>query len=165
MEEDFVKIKPCKKVDTLSTEKKPNGWLIEIVSDKDGFTKNLKGQLYMTTINPGVEKGYHIHAVARYYITCIKGRIKSIIYKDRFMKQIIELGDGDFKTYELIPGTAHLMANIGNEQAYILCYRFPSWSADLKEQLDIEPREIETEETWKKINEFVKSFKNEEKQN
>lgn len=160
MEKDFVKIKPCKKVDTLSAEKKPSGWLVEIISDKDGFAKNLNGQVYMTTINPGVEKGYHIHAVARYYITCIRGRIKSIIYRDQFMKQTIELGDDDFKTYELIPGTAHCMVNIGDEEAYILCYRFPSWSVDLKEQLDIKPREIETKEAWKKINKFVKSFKN-----
>ena len=161
MTEDFIKIKPCKKVPTLTIDKKDtNGWLLEIMGEGDGFTKNLNGQVYLTTIDPGVEKGYHIHAGAQYYITCIKGRIRSIVYQDQHTKQEFESGEGDFKTYEIPLGSAHYMANIGSEQAYILCYRFPPWSPEFKEQLDIPVKEIETEESWNKIKEFVEVFKN-----
>ncbi len=161
MSKDFIKIKPCKKVDTRSLDQKSvNGWLLEIMSDKDGFTKNINGQVYMTTIDPGVEKGYHIHAGAQYFITCISGKIKTIVYLDQNTKQEFESGDGDFKTYEIPLGSAHYMANVGTEQACILCYRFPSWDPEFKEQLDIPVEEIETKESWKKIEEFVESFKN-----
>lgn len=158
---DFVKIKPCKRLDTLTMDKStPNGWLLEIISDLDGFTKNLKGQVYMTVLAPGIEKGYHIHAGAQYYITCIKGNLTSVIYKDRFNKQTIKSSEGDRKTYELPVGSAHLMSNKdGKEEAWVLCYRYPAWSLDFKEQLDILPEEIETEKAWEEINSFVEDFK------
>ncbi|MEK7659268.1 MAG: hypothetical protein AAB338_01270 [Patescibacteria group bacterium] len=158
METD-IKIKPCKKVETFDSNKKPNGWLLEIISDRDAFTENLTGQVYLTTIKPGEEKGFHVHAGAKYFVTCLKGRIKSVIYTDRFNKQEIQSGDGNFKTYELPLGSAHLLSNKGDkEEAYVLIYRFPSWSPDFKEQLDISPEEIDTEETWRKINSFVKKI-------
>ncbi len=98
MEKDFVQIKNCKKVDTFDvTKTKVNGWLLEIASDKDGFTENLNGQMYITTINPGTKKGFHIHALATYHIICIKGNIKSVFYKDRFTKKIVQYGEKDFK--------------------------------------------------------------------
>ncbi len=159
MEKDFVKIKPCKKIDTVDAYKNPNGWVLEIVNDRDGFTKHLAGQVYLSTIDPGVEKGYHIHATARYFVTCIKGRIRSTVYKDRFNKQEFESGDDNFLTYELPLGSAHHMKNIGDEQACIIVYRFPGWGPEFKEQLDISPVEIETEEAWNKINAFVLNFK------
>lgn len=162
MEKDFIKIKPCKKVPTLTIDKKKeNGWLLEIVSDRDGFTKNLKGQLYMTVLNPGVEKGYHIHAGAQYFVTCIKGNITSTVYINKSKKQIIKSGESDFKTYALPLGSAHLLSNkFGKKDAWVLCYRFPAWSLDFPEQLDINPKDIETGKAWKEINYFVKKFKN-----
>src|SRR3989344_5978442 len=159
--ENFVKIKPCKKVPTLTVDKKKtNGWLLELISDRDGFTKNMRGQVYMTVLAPGIEKGYHIHAGAQYFITCIRGNITSTIYKNRFTKQTIKSGEGDFKTYELPLGSAHFMSNKkGKKDAWVLCYRYPAWSPDFEEQLDILPKEIETEKAWREITSFVESFK------
>src|SRR3989344_5034170 len=96
--EKIISIKPCKKVDTKHTDGKPNGWLLELQSDRDGFTKNLKGSFYLTVLAPGVVKGYHIHAVANYHVTCLKGKVRSTVYRNISEKQEIEYGDGDFKT-------------------------------------------------------------------
>jgi dTDP-4-dehydrorhamnose 3,5-epimerase-like enzyme len=95
----FLRIKPCKKITTFDARKKQKGWLLEIVSDRDGFTKHLKGQVYMTVVNPGVFLDYHMHAGADYFVTCLKGRVKEIIYKSRTPTQAVVMGDEILKLY------------------------------------------------------------------
>ncbi|MEK7582824.1 MAG: cupin domain-containing protein [Patescibacteria group bacterium] len=158
MADDIIKIKPCKKVVTKHLDGTPNGWLLEVQSDRDGFTEVLEGSFYLTVIDPGTVKGYHIHAVATYHVTCLKGRIRSTVYRSRAEKEIVEYGEGDFKTIKYPPGCAHLIENISAEPAYVLIYRYPAWSPDLPEQLDVAPEEIEQEITWEKIQKFVSQF-------
>jgi len=160
MEKNFVKIKKCKKIDTFDSGAKRNGWLLEILSDKDKFSENLRGQVYLSVVAPRMKKGFHIHGRATYFLTCIKGKIKSVVYTGRRRKREIRMGDGNYKTIRLLPGTAHLICNLGNEESYILVYRHPSWDANIKEQLDISEQEIRTEESWVKINKFVRINKN-----
>lgn len=160
MRKNIAKIKPCKFVKTFDSNGRPNGWLLELVSDKDGFTKHIKGQMYLTVAEPGKLKGFHLHALATYYVTCVKGKVREIIYKSRTEKQVIEMVDGDFKTVELPTGYPHAIENTGKEPAYVLIYRHPAWDPDVNEQLDISPAEIETEQAWKKIRKFIKSYEN-----
>ena len=68
------------------------------------------------------------------------------------------MGDGDYKLMELPRGYPHAVQNIGDEPAYTLVYRYPAWDPDINEQFDIAPEDIETEEAWKKIEEFKKKF-------
>ena len=157
--EKIIQTKPCKKIATKHTDGTSNGWILELQSDKDGFTDKLVGSLYLTVCDPGVVKGYHIHALATYHVTCIKGKIRSTVYRSRTEKEVVEYGDRDFKTIKYAPGYAHLIKNIGDEPAYVLIYRYPAWSPDLPEQLDIAPEEIEKEETWEKIQKFVSQFR------
>ena len=159
MAEDIIKIKPCKKVATTHLDGTDNGWLLEVLSERDGFAGNFKGQVYLTVINPGVVKGYHIHAVAHYHVTCLKGRIRSTVYRNRTEKESVEYGEENYKTIKYEPGCAHLIENIGTEPAYVLIYRYPAWSPDLPEQLDIAPEEIELKATWEKIQQFVSQFR------
>lgn len=156
MEQPIISIKPCKKVTTKHLDGTPNGWLLEIQSDHDGFTENLVGSMYISVIEPGAVKGYHIHAVATYHITCLKGRMRSTVYRDRTHYERVEMGNDDFKTIKYPPGCAHLIENIGAEPVYALIYRYPAWSPDLPEQLDIPPERIETPEAWEEIEAFVK---------
>ena len=162
MENNILQIKPCKKVVTKHLDGKPNGWLLELQSDRDGFTEELKGQFYLTVIAPGAVKGYHIHRLATYHVTCLQGKVRSTVYKDRTHRQAVEMGDSprgeasdDFKTIKYPPGGAHLIENIGDCEARVLIYRYPSWDPNVVEQLDIAPEEIETEQAWQKIEAFV----------
>ena len=159
MEEPIISIKPCKKVETKHTDSTSNGWLLEVQSDRDGFTDKLIGNVYLTVLAPKSVKGYHIHAVASYHVTCVKGSVRSTVYKSRTEHETVTMGDGDFKTIKYPPGCAHLIENLGDEQAYVIIYRYPAWSPDLPEQLDIAPEEIEKEETWEKIKTFVSQFR------
>lgn len=156
--ETEIKIKPCKKVETFDSKKEPNGWLLELISDRNGFAKEFRGQVYLTVARPGQFKGFHLHAAADYFVTCIKGKIKHIIYTGPGKRHEIEMGDGDFKTVFLPKGFPHGLENIGTVDAYVIIYRYPSWSSDFKEQLDITSQDIETKEAWYKINSFVKEF-------
>lgn len=154
-----IKIKPCKKVITFDPKtKKSNGWLLEVVSEADHFTKHLRGQVYLTVAKPGAFKGYHLHAGADYFVTCLKGRVKESIYKSRNKKQEIIMGDGDFKTVFLPRGYPHAIENIGKKSAYVLVYRCPAWSVRIKEQLDIPKNQIKSAEAWRKIRAFIRNF-------
>lgn len=164
METD-IKIKPCKKIETFNSKKEPNGWLLELISDRDGFTKELRGQVYLTVARPGQFKGFHLHAAADYFVTCVKGKIKHIIYTGFGGCCEIEMGDGDFKTVFLPKGFPHGLENTGDEDAYVIIYRYPSWSPEFKEQFDISLEEIETKEVWEKINSFNEKFKLENEKN
>ena len=131
---------------------------MEVVSDQDKFTKHLRGQVYLAVINPGGSMDYHLHAGADYYVTCLKGKIREVIYKSRLENQAVEMGDDDFKTVFLPRGYPHLIENLGKASAYILVYRYPAWSPKIKEQVDIPKDQIETTAAWKKIRAFKKNF-------
>lgn len=159
MAKNSIKIKPCKKVETKNRQGKVNGWLLEVISDRDKFTKHLKGQVYLTVAAPGEFKGYHLHAVSDYFVTCLKGRIKEIIYQSRTKKREIKMGDNDFKTVFLPKGHPHAIQNIGKEPAYVLVYRYPAWDPKVREQLDLARPEINTVSAWKKVHKFLAGFK------
>ncbi len=158
-EKHIVTTRPCKHVETKGRSGKANGWLLELFSDKDGFTKHIKGQVYLTVAKPGVVKGYHLHAQSDYFVTCIKGTVKEIIYKSKTEKEEVLMGDGDFKTVFLPKGHPHAIQNVGKTPAYVLVYRYPAWNPKKPEQLDIHEDEIETDGAWKKIRAFMKAFK------
>lgn len=153
-----INVKKCKKIDTRDARGTSNGWVLELVSDRDGFTKYLKGQVYLTVAKSGLFKGYHVHALADYYVTCIKGRVRDIIYTGPWKRRETEMGDDDFKTVFIPKGLPHALENIWKEDAYILIYRYPAWSSDVKEQLDIAPADIKKKESWKRIRTFCESF-------
>lgn len=153
----FVKL--CKLVKTYNSYKESNGWLLEILSDKDQWTENLRGQVYLTVVASHNHKGFHVHAKAMYHFTCLRGKIKSIIYSTREQKREIEMGEGDFKSIKVYPGEAHCMVNSSDEEAYLLTYRYPAWVPEDPDILTISPAEINTEEAWDKIEHFKRVVK------
>ena len=58
------------------------GRLMEIVrADDEGFRKF--GQVYLTTADPGVVKGWHYHKKQYDYMTVISGMMKIVLYDMR----------------------------------------------------------------------------------
>lgn len=156
--EHIVETKPAKRVDTKDASGVPNGFLLELVSELDGFTQGIKGQMYLTVAEPGTLKGFHMHAQANYYIICVKGRVKEIVYRSATEKEEVEMGDGDFKVMHLPKGYPHAIQNIGSEPAYTLIFRDAPYDPNVKEQFDIAPEDIEKSEWWEKIEAFKKQF-------
>ncbi len=154
--EKTIEVKECKRIETLDATGQPNGWLLEIVSDRND--NHIQGQVYLTVAKPGYFKGYHMHALADYHVTCIKGKIRHIVYTGPEKKEVNMLGDSAFKSVVLPRGYPHALENIGKEDAYVIVYRYPAWEAIIKEQLDIKPEDIEQPETWEKIERFIQTF-------
>jgi len=66
----------------LDVHKDERGRLMEILrSDDDIFVKF--GQVYVTTAKPGFIKAWHYHKKQVDNFTCIKGRIKLVLYDNR----------------------------------------------------------------------------------
>src|SRR3972149_5521856 len=79
----LAKIENAKKVKTFTPEGMENGVLTELYKDKD------KTLLYLTTIKPGMFKGYHLHRVRAARYMCIKGKAKIILYKNKIREEYI----------------------------------------------------------------------------
>jgi dTDP-4-dehydrorhamnose 3,5-epimerase-like enzyme len=58
------------------------GWLMKILRcDEDLFEKF--GQVYFTTVYPGVIKAWHLHKKQRDNFTCVNGMVKVALYDAR----------------------------------------------------------------------------------
>lgn len=138
-------IKACKKVITKDIEGKVNGWLLEVNSCRDEFTEHIEGQVYLTVALPGCVKGFHIHQRKIDHFTCIKGKIKMIVFEEGQYKEYI-MGEGNFITLKIPPKVPHAIFNHGKEEAYILNYCYPAY----------DPNDPD-EEVWKGNYDFKKS--------
>ena len=120
-------IKPCKKVITKDSKSgQPNGFLVEIVSARDGWTENINGQVYMTTVLPGVFKGFHVHKKKIDHFTCVKGNVFVVTY-DKGNYQEHPSGVDNFCTVKIPSGIPHGLYNYGDEEAYVINYCFPPY--------------------------------------
>ncbi len=101
------------------------GRLMEILRCDDAMFKKF-GQVYMTTTNPGIVKGWHKHEHQEDNITCVKGMLKLVLYDDRdgspTKGEINEFFIGEYK-----PQLIHVPAKIyhgwkctGNTEAMII---------------------------------------------
>lgn len=58
------------------------GRLMEILRSDDKLFQKF-GQVYMTTLYPGVVKGWHYHKEQVDNFTCVHGMVKAVLYDDR----------------------------------------------------------------------------------
>ena len=58
------------------------GRLMEILRSDDEIFKKF-GQVYMTTVSPGIVKGWHYHKKQSDTIVCIKGKLRLGLYDSR----------------------------------------------------------------------------------
>lgn len=101
------------------------GWLVELMRpDWDVFDKF--GQVYLTTIYPGVVKAWHYHKKQADHMICIKGMLKLALYDSRKSssthKQLAEVFFGDQKPLlvKIPPLVYHGFKAIGEETAYVI---------------------------------------------
>ena len=99
------------------------GWLMELMrSDWDLFEKF--GQVYLTTVYPGVVKAWHYHKKQTDNMICIKGMLKLVLYDSRksssTYKEVNEIFFGEQKPLlvKIPPLVYHGFKAIGRETAY-----------------------------------------------
>jgi dTDP-4-dehydrorhamnose 3,5-epimerase len=101
------------------------GWLVELMrSDWNTFEKF--GQVYLTTVYPGVVKAWHYHKKQKDNMTCIRGMLKLALYDSResspTFNQIEEMFIGDRRVLlvKIPPLVYHGFKGLGRHTAYVI---------------------------------------------
>ena len=83
------------------------------------------GEIYFSTIYPGVVKGWHRHAEMTLNYACIYGRIKLVLYDDRPRSptrgELMErfLGPDDYSLVQIPPGVWNGFKGMGSDAAIV----------------------------------------------
>ena len=83
------------------------------------------GEIYFSTIYPGVVKGWHRHAEMTLNYVCVHGRIKLVLYDDRedspTRGELMErfLGPDDYSLVQIPPGVWNGFKGMGSEPAIV----------------------------------------------
>jgi len=131
-------VKDCKKVITKDRKSgEPNGFLVEVVSAKDGWTEHIEGQVYLTTVLPGVFKGFHIHQKKIDHFTCVKGTIFVVTYENGEYHEYLS-GEDNLCTVKIPPQVPHGLYNFGDTEAYVVNYCYPAYDPNDPDQTEWE---------------------------
>lgn len=133
------KLEDAKKVPTFNLDHTQNGLLTELFKDGEKTT------LYLTTIKPGMFKGYHLHRVRASRYICIRGKGKIILQKPGESKREEYILDSQNPQRLFIPkDTATGLYNIGDEEVWFINYPNPPYDPNLKdEQVEYTEEELE----------------------
>lgn len=130
--------KTCKKLKTKDLKGKKNGFLLEIASSKDGWSKFLdKAQVYLTTVLPKMTKGWHLHHKKENQFTCIKGQVMMAVWNGKNVQEF-RLGGNNPITVRVPKKQAVCFYNPGKEEAYILNLCSPPYDPSNPEQEDLD---------------------------
>lgn len=117
----------AKKITTHGPDGKPNGYLIEL------FKEGKKTTTYISTVDPGKFKGYHLHKVREANYVCIKGKVRIILYTEAGREEHVLSADQ--------PERLHIPTNVptglSNEwktEAWIINDPNPAYDPDLKDE-------------------------------
>lgn len=127
----------CKKITTRDLKGKVNGWLLELTSDRDGFTEKLTGQVYLTVVKPKALKGFHKHHLKTNHLTCISGKATLVAWENGKFKEYC-FGEDNFQTVKVPPKIPIAIYNRGHRDAYVINACFPAFDPKVSEQEDID---------------------------
>ena len=136
-----LRLEDAKKIITRDFNNNKNGYLTEL--SKEG-NKTLS---YLTTINPGCFKGYHLHKIREANYICIRGIVRIALYdiKNKIKEEVIL--DSKIPQHLHIPTQiATGLENICDEEVWILNYPNPPYEPEhltMKEQVEYKKEELE----------------------
>lgn len=135
----IAKIEDAKKVTTYDPDKNINGSLVELYKDGD------KTVAYLTSVKPGMFKGYHLHRVRAARYVPIMGKMKIILYRPGTKEKEEHILDAQTPKRLFIPkDIATGLLNVGEEEAWLINYPDPPYDPSLKdEQVEYTKEELE----------------------
>ena len=135
----MLNAKKCKVVTTRDLKGAENGWLMEIASTRDGWSKFLdNAQVYLTVLAPGKKKGWHLHHKKENQFTCIKGKVIMAVWDGNKISEEITLDSQNPVTVRVPKEQAICFYNPGAENAYILNLCSPPYDPEDPEQEDLD---------------------------
>jgi dTDP-4-dehydrorhamnose 3,5-epimerase len=110
------------------------------------------GEIYFSTIYPGVVKGWHKHAEMTLNYACIHGRIKLVLFDDRTGSptngELMEifLGPDNYSLVRIPPGVWNGFKGMGSEAAIVAnCSTHPN---DPSRSIRLDPFDNEIPYDW-----------------
>jgi len=139
-----------KKVRVIPDER---GRVMEILRSDDELFKKF-GQVYITTVYPGVVKGWHYHKIQFDNITCIKGMIKLVLYDardgSRTKGEVNEffIGIHNPQIIQIPPLVFHGFKGIDTEESIIINCPTEVYNYDKPDEYRADPHSKEIPYDW-----------------
>jgi dTDP-4-dehydrorhamnose 3,5-epimerase len=128
------------------------GRIMHIMKNSDS-NYNQFGEVYCSTVYPGIVKGWHIHDKMTLNYVVIKGMIKFVLYDQRkdskTYKQLQEIcfGENNYVRVTVPPGVWNGFMGIGTEEALVI--NFTDIAHDPLEIHRLDPHENDIPYSWK----------------
>jgi len=154
-----MKVKQCRRVETVDLNKSSNGFLVDILNRNDSIFASRRDekfeQIYYSTVFRGRFKGLHIHPSKVDTIHCVFGSALFVIYPHIVEKEnlgepillndliVVPFNDvSDCLTISFPSKYPHGYYGV-SDIAYILNYRNPAWNPQDTLQYDLKVDGIE----------------------
>lgn len=142
------------KVKKLKVIPDERGKVMEILRCDDEIFEKF-GQVYMTTCKPGFVKGWHYHRVQTDNFTCIKGRMRLLLYDNRedsktkgeSQEFVISLEDP--VVVKIPPGVLHGFEALGDEEAIVINTVTEPYNKESPDEYRVDPFKNDIPLSWK----------------
>ena len=122
------------------------GRLMEIMRRDDQFFSGF-GQVYLSTVFPGVVKAWHYHNVQEDRFACIRGMVKAVLYDDRegspsrgVLNEFF-VGEHNPRLIVIPSGVYHGWKCISEYEAYVINIPSEPYNRDDPDEYRVDPHE------------------------
>lgn len=129
------------------------GGLMEMLrSDDELFIKF--GQVYLTTVYPGIVKGWHHHKIQTDNFVVIKGMIKLVLYDSRedspTCGEVNEffIGEKNLLLVQIPPQVVHGFKGIGGEEAFVVNIPTDPYNRENPDEYRFDPHQNDVPYDW-----------------
>ncbi len=129
------------------------GRLMEILRADDEMFRKF-GQVYITTVYPGVTKAWHYHRVQYDNMTCVHGTAKLVLYDARkdskTFGEVNEffIGEHNPMIVQFPPGVYHGFKGVGQREAIIVNMPTEVYDYDKPDEFRVDPHKNDIPYDW-----------------
>jgi dTDP-4-dehydrorhamnose 3,5-epimerase len=136
-------------VQPLTWHNDQRGSLAELVrADDPAMMVAPVGQVYVTTLYPGVVKGWHLHRLQWDRMVCLRGRVLLGLVDAREgspthrAQMRVVLGDRNFVVARIPPGVWHGLKNLGGDEAMVVNVVSEPYARDAPDEIRESPHGV-----------------------
>lgn len=129
------------------------GRLMEIMRCDDDFFTGF-GQVYLSTVYPGVVKAWHYHKNQDDRFTCVKGMVKAVLYDDRPDSRsrgvLNQLYVGEYNPCVVVipAGVFHGWKCISETEAYVINIPSEPYNRENPDEFRADPHDSDIPYDW-----------------
>jgi dTDP-4-dehydrorhamnose 3,5-epimerase len=122
------------------------GRVMEILRRDEAHFKGF-GQVYLTTVYPGVVKAWHYHKLQTDFFTCVRGMVKVALYDfreespTRGMLNELYVGEHNPCLVSIPPGVYHGWKCISDHEAYVINVPTEPYNREEPDEYRADPHE------------------------